>query len=149
MSTSCTVASRALALLICAGLCHPPYVAAARTTYKWLDDRGNVTYGDHPPLGVTAQTIRISTGTASSLPADPLPAPADQPATVAAADTGTGLSAAQAAELCRQARTNLEVLESHALIRQTDANGEVRILDDGSKQQQIATARDIIKAHCR
>ena len=140
-----------LALVVGVALCHPLW-AAARTTYKWLDQSGNVTYGDYPPTGSAAQPIRISTGTSTASTADAPPAAiaADRQQAVAAADTrASGLSAEKAAELCQQARTNLEILQSHALIRQTDADGKVHILDDATKQEQIATAGDIIKAHCR
>ena len=142
-----------LALVVGVALCHPLW-AAARTTYKWLDQSGNVTYGDYPPRGSAAQPIRISTGTSAAptadAPPDAVAADGQEAVAVAAADTrAPGLSAAKAAELCQQARTNLEILDSHALIRQTDADGKVRILDDATKQEQIATARDIINAHCR
>ncbi len=132
----------------------PALWATGTTTYKWLDESGNVTYGDHPPMGVEAEEIRISTGTSSSrsntadssavAPTSAAPAKGKaQPA------VQSGLSPEQAKALCEQARNNLEVLQSHALIRQTDENGEVLILDEAQKQEQINTAKTISADYCK
>jgi hypothetical protein len=128
--------------------------AESQTTYKWTDQNGRVTYGDHPPLGVKAEKIRISTGTSSaagssseetSLPGDTEAKP--QPDTTKA--VASGPSPEEAQRLCEQARSNLEILQDHALIRQTDADGNVLILDDSQKQEQINTAKTIIQRYCK
>jgi len=132
----------------------PALWASGSTTYKWLDESGNVTYGDHPPMGVKAEEIRISTGTSSSRSNT-----ADSSAVAPTADASakgkaqpaaqSGVSPEKAKALCEQARNNLEVLQSHALIRQTDENGEVLILDEEQKQEQIDTANTIIADYCK
>jgi hypothetical protein len=144
-----------LALLLVLGLTPVVAAAAQTTTYKWLDEQGNVTYGDHPPKGVVAEEIRISTGTSSSR-ASNSPAASQAPASAAAApgkNTSTtaaqGVGPEKARQLCQQARSNLEVLQNNALIRQTDEQGNVTILDDSQKQEQIDTANKIIKDFCK
>jgi hypothetical protein len=143
------------AILLC---CLAPTLwAASQTTYKWLDGNGRVTYGDHPPLGVKAQEIRISTGTSSSADAgDEYETQGDQsaatnttPETKATAPNNNEPSPEEAQRLCEQARGNLEVLQDHALIRQTDADGNVQILDDAQKQEQINTATTIAQRYCK
>lgn len=132
----------------------PALWAAGTTTYKWMDESGNVTYGDHPPMGVDAEEIRISTGTSSSRSNT---ADSSAVAPTAAEPAGgktqgaeqSGVSPEKAKALCEQARNNLEVLQNHALIRQTDENGEVLILNDDQKQEQINTAKTIITDYCK
>lgn len=139
-----------LALALVVGL-SPLAWGASQTTYKWLDEGGNVTYGDHPPMGVEAQEIRISTGTSSNNDDNAAESPAADSksgnATIAAANSG--VSPEKAKELCEQAKNNLEVLENSALIRQTDENGEVRILGDEEKKEQIDTAKTIKQQYCK
>ncbi len=128
--------------------------AASQTTYKWIDQNGRVTYGDHPPLGVKAEEIRISTGTSSATGSSSVETSVagdteskTQPDTTTA--VASGPSPEEAQRLCEQARSNLEILQDHALIRQTDADGNVLILDDSQKQEQINTARTIIQRYCK
>ncbi len=138
-----------LALLLALGLA-PTLWASSQTTFRWLDENGRVTYGDHPPTGVEAEKIRISTGTSSSgknvdaSPTDAKPGNKD-----VHASTAVKVSPAEAKNLCEQARNNLEVLENHALIRQTDENGDVRVLEESEKKEQIKTAKQISRDYCK
>ena len=147
---------RQLAAVLLFGLAPTLLWAASQTTYKWTDQNGRVTYGDHPPLGVKAEEIRISTGTSSAAAANteesgvptesaPQPAADNRSATAVA----SGPSPEEAKRLCEQARSNLEILQDHALIRQTDADGNVLILDESQKQEQINTAKTIIGRYCK
>jgi hypothetical protein len=153
MTKLCNKPRYYLAALLAVGLI-PTLWASSQVTYKWLDESGNVTYGDHPPMGVEAEEIHISTGTSSSSTgAASNTAPAATPAAAEPANTQaappSGLSPEKAKELCEQAKNNLEILQSHALIRQTDESGEVLILDEDQKQEQINTANTIIKDFCK
>jgi hypothetical protein len=146
-----------IAALLLFGLAPTLLWAASQTTYKWIDQNGRVTYGDHPPLGVKAEEIRISTGTSSASESAP-----DEAGTAEATESeprqdnkpastppASGPSPEEAQRLCEQARSNLEILQDHALIRQTDADGNVLILDESQKQEQINTARTIISQYCK
>lgn len=153
MSVARSKLGRLLAIALSLGLA-PTLLAGTATTYKWVDANGNITFGDHPPKGVEAEEIRISTGTSSSsapdLEAPPPPTdslPEEKQATQTA--SSTQMSKEEAAQLCEQAKSNLEVLENHALIRQTGEDGEVRILEESEKQEQIATAQQIVKDYCK
>lgn len=155
MTKNCNKPRYYLAALLALGLM-PALWASSQITYKWLDESGNVTYGDHPPLGVEAEEIRISTGTSSSTTnaastseAVSGTTPEGTPSASEPANTQPGLTPEKAKALCEQAKNNLVILKSHALIRQTDENGEVLILDEGQKQEQIDTANAIIKDFCQ
>jgi hypothetical protein len=157
MTNFCSKPGRTLAILLALGLA-PSLWAASQVTYKWLDSNGQVTYGDHPPMGVKAEEIRISTGTSSSrnTSAPDESMAGDTKETSSPDDKASpspalrqGPTAEEARALCEQARTNLEVLQNNALIRQTDEKGEVTILNDAQKQEQINTAKSIVKDFCK
>jgi hypothetical protein len=60
-------------VLVCALLIAWSGLASA-VVYKWVDAKGAVHYGDHPPDGVTAEVVE-GLGTHSSRPAPPAPTP--------------------------------------------------------------------------
>jgi hypothetical protein len=129
--------------------------AANQTTWRWLDSDGKVTYGDHPPNGTEATRIHISTGTSSSEPAPNNDLAGGDQTTGSKASAKDPTSTSQLAmnpekskALCLQARTNLEILKDHAMIRQVDESGETRMLSEEEKQAQIKTAQTIIESYC-
>jgi hypothetical protein len=129
-------------------------LASSGSTWKWHDADGNITYGDSPPRGIAAEQVRVSTGTRASTPHAPSEQPSAAANTKSNADskqqvaTSNSITPQRAQALCAQATTNLEILQSSAMVRQIDDSGEERILDDTEKQAQIETARDIISYHC-
>lgn len=150
MKTTALLRGLSLAVLVAGALSPLNSQAANTVTYKWLDEEGKVVYGDHPPKGVDAEQIRISTGTSSTEEAaqgfsdDPEAKKEDE----GQLKVG-GIDKDKADEYCKQARTNLEVLENNALIRQKDDQGQERILSEDEKQEQIATAREIANRFCQ
>jgi len=136
-----------------AGLILPQLAwSAAGSTWKWQDADGNVTYGDSPPRGVAAEQVSVRIGSSSSASSGPAigePDEREQAGSARTTKVAAGISPEDAATLCQQAKTNLAVLDSNALIRQTDETGEERILDEQEKQDQMHTAREIIRYHCR
>lgn len=52
------------------------------------------------------------------------------------------------AEKCKQFRGNLQSMEEHARVKETDANGEVRVLTDEEKNARLDETRRQIKAFC-
>ena len=136
---------KATQLLLCTALSLPAALSNA-ATWKWHDADGNVTYGDAPPRSAGAEAVRIHPGPGSRSQPDTSSTPRNagsKPTAVAAATPSK-----QDKTLCTQARTNLDILNSSALVRQTDENGEERILDENQKQAQIQTAQEIIRHHC-
>ena len=147
---------KTISLALFAGLTLPQLTwSASNSTWKWQDAAGNITYGDAPPRGVAAEQVSVRIGSGRSVSSAGDFGASNDPGQEAAAENPTqvadarGISPERAAALCQQATTNLTILDSNALIRQTDEAGEERILDEQEKQEQIQTAREIIRYHCR
>ena len=119
---------------------------SAGTIHKWVDDEGNVHYGDAPPVSTTSETVRVQ-----SAPSDPgraLPRLSTQSgesgsassdgSTGSAADK-SGVPADQAELTCQRARKDLKVISSSDRIKLQAADGTSRYMTseeiDERKQQ--------------
>jgi hypothetical protein len=140
--------------------------------WKWRDKDGNVTVSDRPPprevadkdiLGRPAAVRRnalqpATPASAASAAADakgPLDrevearrraAEQEQAAKAKAEDTRL---AAQRAENCQRARTQISTLESSQRLARVNAKGEREILDDKARADELAQARDVATNSCR
>lgn len=133
--------------------------------YKWVDKNGRVQYGDTPPPGVNASTVRTPTGRAAPPAAAPEAAPKKGPLTPAEQEGDfrkrqqeaekDRLKSAQAAqeaqakkENCALAQNQVRTLESGQRIARTDAKGERYFLEDGQVAQELAKARQAVQQWC-
>ena len=126
----------------------------AETFYKWQNDNGSWVYGAHPPADKEAIEIKTTVGRASAVPVDSEEGDAEDPV---AAQGGTleytveeenKLSRQQKSEFCKTARDNLEALNSKAVIRRRDENGDVQVVSDQERQDEIDKAKLAIKEYC-
>lgn len=133
-----------LLMVLCAGV--------GAQTYRWVDAQGVTHFGDRPPPGTPADTVR----TAPSAPADPaasarieaLRADIEKRAAERAkareeAATQQAASAARARE-CAQARANLKAMESARRVVGADGTGTYG--DD--RLALMARLRASIAEHC-
>lgn len=130
--------------------------AAGGTYYRWIDASGTEVNSDRPPpAGIEYETV--STATNLSQPGEPQQAPATseapsaQPAeekSAAAPVSTTGSIIKKNPEYCAAAKKNLETLSTKARIRLSDAEGNIRYIDEKEKAEQRATAEAIIAQHC-
>lgn len=161
----------ALGLALATGLALAPGEAWAQ--WKWRDASGRITISDLPPprevpdkdiLQRPAPPRRAAA--AASAPAAPLTAasapasaPADRQATErqreaereaqGRARAEEARLAAQRAENCQRARSQLTMLESGERMVQFNDKGERTVLDDARRAAEIRRVRDIIAAECR
>ncbi|MBU6440805.1 MAG: DUF4124 domain-containing protein [Betaproteobacteria bacterium] len=146
-------------------LCLAP---AAQAQWKWVAPSGVVQYSDQPPPSGTP---------ARSILARPTPSSMEQPAAPAsgasaAARVRAGLAKAkeqqeqqrkaqeqarqlqaqvqaqQRAQVCEQARQQLQLLDSGRRVRQAGPNGELNYLDSAQIQAQRAQAQAAMQAAC-
>lgn len=141
--------------------------AHAAKFYKWTDDKGVTHYTiDPPPAGAKSSEVRIKTQSYSdaeeAAPAAPgkaagagKPAAAkDKPAAAPAKAGGKKEEAAvppapeRYAERCKSLRTNLETIQAHAQVRETDDKGETRMLTNEEKSARTEDLQREIKAYC-
>jgi hypothetical protein len=123
---------------------------AAETYYKW--DRDGVTqYTKEKPLGVPYEEVRTIGGKAHPTTSAPAAKATQDSAT--SPDTAAGKATDKAAvkkdpQVCERAKANLETLQSRAQVRMKDEYGEMQVMSDQQRDEQIKKAQEAIKTHC-
>ena len=150
MKATTTLAACFCALLVSA-------VASAEQFYKWIDAQGTTHYTEDPPppSATNSSEVRVSTRQPSGSDAAP-PAPAAKNSNKTDNDkkakTDSSKNNAAVAdkdpERCKILQDNLQAMQSHGRVKMTDANGEVRVLSDDEKQQQMDSTQKQIKTFC-
>jgi len=142
----------ALVLLSLSGLAS----AAGGTYYRWVDATGTEVNSDRPPpAGIEYETISTTTNLLQREAQPEVPATAPAPSVAPGEAQGAAAPASSTntifqknPEYCEAARKNLETLRTHARIRLSDADGNVRYIDEKEKAEQRATAEAIVAQHC-
>lgn len=97
--------------------------------HKWIDEDGNVHYGDAPPYTVTTEPVRVIG--APSDPGKPLPrlSTGESPTNTSSNNrSGEEVPADQAKLACDQAKGDLEIINNSARIRLKNADGTSRYM---------------------
>jgi hypothetical protein len=148
------------------------FAGTAAAQYKWVDQNGNVQYGDAPPAGVNAAPMRRSGPPVTySQPEASDTKDGDQkdnakkgPPTTAETDAAlrkrqkeaeqdrqkqakADQDAADKRENCARAQDYMRVLEGGRVAR-TDSKGERYFLDDAQLAQESVKARQSVREWC-
>ncbi|MBP6701468.1 MAG: DUF4124 domain-containing protein [Halioglobus sp.] len=131
--------------------------AAGGTYYRWTDATGTEVNSDRPPpAGIDYETVSKNTnllqqetpqGQPTTIEAQSEPA-TKQNNDAAPPATATNAIIKKNPEYCEAAKKNLETLSMHGRIRLSDADGNIRYLNEDEKAEQVATAQAIIAQHC-
>jgi hypothetical protein len=132
---------------------------SAGSIHKWVDDDGNVHYGDAPPVSVKTEGVRVQS--APSNPGKALPrlsspdagesdenssASNDEPI----ADVNEGNVPAEEAMLaCERAREDLQVIGRSSRIKLRLADGSTRFLTGEEIEERRREADEDIKRFCK
>ena len=127
--------------------------------YKWVDEQGNVHYGQQRPTNTTSEKMNVqryapndkstynrpgsqkdSKDTAKSSPADTAK-PQKKPET--RAEKKRRLAA------CEQARKSLQTMESVGRIRARDKDGNTTFLSQQQKEERMKQSREMLSKHCK
>ena len=129
----------------------------AGSIHKWVDEDGNVHYGDAPPVSAKTESVRVQS--APSNPGRSLPrlnnqggeAAGSGPAgTESTAATGAGgVPADQARIACDQARDDLKVINRSSRIKLRTADGGERYLSTEEIAQRKQQPEADIKQFCK
>ncbi len=124
--------------------------AQAGSIHKWVDEEGNVHYGDAPP--VTAKTENVRVLSAPSNPGRALPRLGDNNddtagGTTAAASDDT-VPADQAKIACDQAQEDLAVINRSSRIKLRSADGSERFLSTEEIAERKERAEADIDRFC-
>ena len=126
--------------------------AAAAATYKWVDEKGNVHYSQHPPAGTSYERMKIEKSRPGEQPA---PAPAasgstDKPGGATGSSTVVKEELSKNQEIreknCEAAKKNLEIYTVYKRYR--DKEGNVVRMDDEERLKKIEEAKQHIAEFC-
>ena len=122
----------------------------AGSIQKWVDDEGNVHYGDAPP--VSAKTKEVKVLGAPSDPGRALPRlSSDGKAKSSASgtkDDGSQVPEDQAKAACEAARQDLKVITSSDRIKLKSADGSTRYMSTEEIDDRRKTSEEDIKKYC-
>ena len=129
------------------------FAADKQQVYKWTDANGVLHFSDAPPPSDTknVQALRLSGGTTqAAVTASSQANPAAPAATATAAAAATApVPPPDDATLCKQSRSNLELLQSKTTVGIAGTDGKALVLDDKARESQIANAKLAIARFCK
>ncbi len=124
----------------------------AGTIHKWVDENGNVHYGDAPPASTKSESISVQS--APSNPGKALPRLSTEQADGA---TGAGGDAAadpeevsdeQAQSICESAQNDLNIINTNTNIQLKQADGTTRPLSPDEIDQRRAKSQAEVDRYC-
>jgi len=125
----------------------------AGTIHKWVDEDGNVHYGDAPPITVKTESVRVQS--APSNPGKSLPRlstsasdDAGGGSTTSAATDEAPVSKDQAKIRCDQAKEDLQIISINSRIKLKSADGSERFLSTEEIGQRKEQAKSNIDQFC-
>lgn len=126
----------------------------AGTIKKWVDEEGNVYYGDSPPLSVKTENVRVLS--APSNPGKALPrlsSPGTEDAqgggTSAAGNNSDKVPKDQAQIACEKAREDLQVISRSSRIKLRSADGTERYMTTEEIDERKKLAEEDVRQFCK
>lgn len=116
------------------------------TVYRWVDKNNVVHFSQHQPAHNEYTELSVVTKT-SKAKQDPKDATGNEDtASFDVADAGKEANADQAQ--CDEARENVRILETFEKVQFTGTDGEVRMLSEKEKEQQLAVSKKQVEVYC-
>lgn len=116
----------------------------AGTIHKWVDENGNVHYGDAPPVKTKTENVRVQA--APSNPGRALPR-------LSVPDNSRNaqqeISPEKASAICQAARKDLDIINTSDRIRVQEADGTERYLGDAEISERKSRAQNEVKQFCK
>ena len=124
---------------------------------KWVDEDGNIYYGDSPPLSVDTEKIRVIS--APSNPGRALPRLSNQDSKRQSNSDATNVAAGndqgtpklpddQAKIACNEATEDLRVIKSSNRIRLKSSDGTTRYMTTEEIETRRENAERAVSLHC-
>ncbi len=126
----------------------------AGSILKWVDEDGNIHYGDAPPIAVETERVRVLS--APNNPGKALPRLSTDGSTGNSNNRGTNvanqenfkLPADQAKIACEEATADLKVINSSNRIRLRSADGTTRYMTTEEIDARRKIAEKDVSLHC-
>ena len=126
----------------------------AGTIKKWVDEDGNVHYGDSPPVSAKTENVRVLS--APSNPGKALPRLSTSSTENANATTSTGSPAGdaevpedQARIACDNAREDLKIIGNSSRIKLRMADGSTRYMTTEEIEERKTQAEADVERFCQ
>ena len=122
---------------------------SAGSIQKWVDDDGNVHYGDAPPVSAKTKEIRVL-----SAPSDPgkalprLSADGKVNSASGTKDDGSKVPEDQAKAACEAARQDLKVITSSNRIKLKSADGSTRYMSTEEIEERRKVSEGDVEKFC-
>ncbi len=127
----------------------------AGAIHKWVDEDGNVHYGDSPPVSVTSKSVRVISAPSDPGKALPRLDTSGEPDADSASNPPAGepdpstLPDDQAKIACDEARKDLKTIARSKRIRLKSADGTTRYLSTEEIAERRKKAEKDIEDFCR
>ena len=123
----------------------------AGAIHKWVDENGNVHYGDAPP--VTTKSESVSVQSAPSNPGKALPRLSTEEADASGASDDASAdpestSDEEAQSICESARNDLYIINTNSNIQLRQPDGTSRYLSTDEIEQRRAASQAQVDRYC-
>lgn len=119
---------------------------------KWVDDKGNVFYGDTPPRHIQSQSIRTNkrpSKLGKPLPRLSNPGISNIPSSSKKSPVNNEkLEVSQAKEACENAKNDQRVIQSSSRVKLRSADGSTRYMTKEEIQQRLDNSQNDIDKFC-
>lgn len=137
--------------IIASCLCLLIQIPAQAGVYKWVDENGQVQYGDQP---VNADAEKVTIRQNETTKPRPIKKPEDGKDKEKTAEKEPELVEVpvpkkEKRKLCNEATSDLAAINSRGRMREINAKGEYNYLSDKQRQQRISTAKKKQNKYCR
>ncbi len=118
----------------------------ASAIHKWVDDKGNVHYGDAPPVKTTTKNVSVQP--APSNPGKALPRLSSPEDSKQASAGEQEVSEERASKICASAQADLDIISTSTRIKLQMADGEIRYLSDAEIDERKASSQAEVDRFC-
>jgi hypothetical protein len=120
----------------------------AGTIQKWVDDKGNVHYGDAPPVEVKSENVQVQSAPSNPGKALPRLNQPDVEGTAAGGDDQE-VSEEQAGIACERARNDLNIINNSDRVQIQQPDGSSRYLDPDEIGTRKRKSQADVKRFCK
>ena len=147
------------AVLIAALVLAATDAIANNNVYRWVDENGDVHFGDNPPRQANAEIVDIQPDASSGLKADAYSKSESSPGEPSRAQQQRDERALQHKEQtekaealavgCEQRRASVAQLEPSTRVMVTTEDGEVYRMDDNDRLAELGKLKAFISENCK
>ena len=127
--------------------------------YKWVDENGTTHYTSTPPTSGQGEVIKVKAGASSDKEAalkrlqerrSKLQEETEARANPEVDPNAEAKkkNAETTKKNCETYHTNLKTMQENARVRMADENGELRVLPEEERQEQMKNAKEYIQKNC-